>query len=295
MPLNQLQMIFRIFLSAAALSFFLSGCKSFKEEFEQVSRERDSLIYASDLKDSSINALLSDFNAVEENLDSIAQRQEALEITSLQNTEVKATQRDRINENIRIINELLERNRKLIAELQAKLRASQGRVAELNILVDRLQYSVAEKEKELGVAKARLNELDLNLENLNVMLDTITAQKAETDKTLQEKIKQLNTAYYVLGTFKELRQKNVVDKEGGFLGIGKNQLLKQDFNNDAFTRIDITETKIIDFGGKEGKVITNHPSGSYSLVRVSGKLTSLSISDPEKFWGASKYLVVIIQ
>lgn len=288
-------MNFRIVLSAAALSFFLSGCKSFKEEFDQVSRERDSLIYVSDLKDSSINALLSDFNAIEENLDSITHRQEALEITSLHNNEVKATQRDRINENIRIINELLERNRKLIADLQAKLRASQGRVAELNILVDRLQYSVAEKEKELGVTKARLNELDLNLENLNVMLDTITAQKAETDKALQEKIKQLNTAYYIVGTFKELRQKNVVNKEGGFLGLGKNQLLKQDFNNDAFTRIDITETKYIDFGGKEGKVITNHPSGSYSLVRNGGKLSALSISDTEKFWGASKYLVVIIQ
>lgn len=288
-------MIFRFILSAAALSVFLSGCESFKEEFEQVSRERDSLIYASDLKDSSINALLSDFNAIEENLDSIARRQEAIEVESLQTHEVKATQRDRINENIRIINELLERNRKLIADLQAKLRASQGRVAELNILVDRLQVSVAEKEKELGLTKVKLNEMDLNLENLNVMLDTITAQKAETDKALQEKIKQLNTAYYIVGTFKELRQKNVVNKEGGFLGIGKNQLLKQDFNNDAFTRIDITETKIIDFGGKEGKVITNHPSGSYSLTRNSGKLSSLSISDPEKFWGASKYLVVITQ
>lgn len=288
-------MIFRFILSAAALSVFLSGCESFKEEFEQVSRERDSLIYASDLKDSSINALLSDFNAIEENLDSIARRQEAIEVESLQTHEVKATQRDRINENIRIINELLERNRKLIADLQAKLRASQGRVAELNILVDRLQVSVAEKEKELGLTKVKLNEMDLNLENLNVMLDTITAQKAETDKALQEKIKQLNTAYYIVGTFKELRQKNVVNKEGGFLGIGKNQLLKQDFNNDAFTRIDITETKIIDFGGKEGKVITNHPSGSYSLSRNSGKLSSLSISDPEKFWGASKYLVVITQ
>lgn len=288
-------MIFRIVLSAAALSFFLSGCKSFKEEFEQVSRERDSLIYVADLKDSSINSMLSDFNAIEKNLDSIAQRQEALDITPLHNDEVKATQRDRINENIRIINELLERNRKLIADLQAKLRASQGRVAELNILVERLQVSVAEKEKELGLTKARLNELDLNLENLNVMLDTITAQKAATDLALKEKIKQLNTAYYVVGTFKELRQKNVVDKEGGFLGIGKNQLLKQDFNNDAFTRIDITETKLIDFGGREGRIITNHPSGSYSLNRNAGKITSLSISDPEKFWGASKYLVVIVQ
>jgi DNA repair exonuclease SbcCD ATPase subunit len=288
-------MVFRIIASAAALSFFLSGCQSFKEEFEQVSRERDSLIYASDLKDSSINALLADFNAIEKNLDSIAQRQEALDITSLQHTEAKATQRDRINENIRIINDLLELNRKLIADLQAKLRASQGRVAELNILVDRLQVSVAEKEKELGITKARLNELDLNLENLNVMLDTITAQKQATDKALQDKIRQLNTAYYVVGTFKELRQKNVVDKEGGFLGIGKNQLLKQDFNNDAFTRIDITETKLIDFGGKEGRIITNHPSGSYSLVRSAGKLSSLNISDPEKFWGASKYLVVITQ
>jgi DNA repair exonuclease SbcCD ATPase subunit len=288
-------MSFRIYLSAVALSFFLNSCKSYKEEFEQVSRERDSLIYAADLKDSSINALLADFNAIERNLDSIAQRQESIDIESLHNNEIKASQRERINESIRIINELLERNRKLIADLKAKLHSSQGKVAELNILVDRLQANLAAKEAELGQTKARLNELNLNLENLNVMLDTITAQKAESEKALQEKIKLLNTAYYVVGTFKELRQKNVVDKEGGFLGIGKNKLLKQDFNNDAFTRIDITQTKTIDVGSKEARIITNHPSGSYSLVRNDGKITSLSISDPEKFWGASKYLVIISQ
>jgi hypothetical protein len=192
-------------LYAAVL--MLPGCNNYKAEFEQVSRERDSLIYITDMKDSSINSLLADFNAIEKNLDSITNRQEAIELASLHSSEIKSNQRDRINENIRIINELLEKNRKRIADLQSKLRASQGRVAELNILVERLQSQMAEKENELGKLKAQIAELNLNLENLNVMLDTVTAQKMETQKLLEEKISKLHTAYYIIGTYKELRSK----------------------------------------------------------------------------------------
>ncbi|MCC6385097.1 MAG: hypothetical protein LC117_03200 [Bacteroidia bacterium] len=274
-------------------SVLISGCKNFKNEFDQVSRERDSLIYITDLKDSSINSLLYDFNNIEKNLDSITSRQEAIDITSMTTEEIKNNQRDRINENIRIINDLLDHNRKLITDLQSRLRASQGRVTELNTLVERLQEQIAEKDKELGKLKAEIAELNLNLDNLNVVLDTITVQKQETERELNEKIAKLNTAYYITGSFKELRGKNVVNKEGGFLGIGKNQMLKQDFNNDAFTKVDITQFNELLFNSKEGKIITNHPSGSYSLIRKEGKVTGIKIEDYEKFWGASKYLVVI--
>jgi len=278
-------------LFIASIAF--SSCENFKDEFESVSRERDSLIFVGDMKDSSINTFLGAFNEIETNLDTIARRQTDIDINATQSAEIKGDQRERINENIRIINDLLERNRKLLADAQRELRVSQGRVHELNAMIAKLQEQVAARESELAALKIQLADLNLNLENLNVMLDTITAQKSVQELELKDKIERLQTAYFVVGTFKELRDKNVVNKEGGFLGIGKNQMLKQDFNNDAFTKLNVTQTVSITLDCKSAKVITNHPSNSYELVKEGDKVKSLNILDYEKFWGASKYLVVV--
>jgi len=269
------------------------GCENFKEQFEQVSRERDSLIYVGDVKDSSISSFLSAFNEIETNLDSIVSREKAIDINSIQGTEISGDQRERINENIRIINDLLGRNRTLMANLQRQLRVSQGQVSELNTLSEKLQAQVNLRETELAGLKQQLNEMNLNLDNLNVMLDTITAQKNFQEQELKSKTEKLNTAYYIVGTFKELQQKNILGKEGGFLGIGKNKMLKQDFNSDAFNKIDIRKITAIDLGSKSVKVITNHPSGSYSMEKDKDKIKALTITDYETFWGASKYLVIV--
>jgi len=42
---------------------------------------------------------------------------------------------------------------------------------------------------------------------------------------------------------------------------------------------------------KKAKLLTNHPSSSYVLEKVNEYLV-LKITDPNKFWEISKYLVV---
>ena len=69
-----------------------------------------------------------------------------------------------------------------------------------------------------------------------------------------------------------------------------------DFKPDAFTMIDITQTKTIELNAKTAKVISTHPTGSYSIDRKDkNHVNSLIISDPDQFWKASKYLVVMIE
>ncbi|HCT70119.1 MAG TPA: hypothetical protein DF409_02750, partial [Bacteroidales bacterium] len=62
---------------------------------------------------------------------------------------------------------------------------------------------------------------------------------------ISEQTEELNTAYYVIGTKKELRDQNIITMEGGFAGIGRNKKMKEDFNQDYFTRVDITQLKSI--------------------------------------------------
>jgi hypothetical protein len=105
----------------------------------------------------------------------------------------------------------------------------------------------------------------------------------------------MNTAYYCVGTYKELRDNKVLNKEGGFLGLGKKKTLNADFNKDYFTQIDITKVKTIPVNGKNAKLVTNHPSASYKLeVDSKKRAKSLTITDEEEFWKSSKYLVISI-
>jgi hypothetical protein len=42
-------------------------------------------------------------------------------------------------------------------------------------------------------------------------------------------------------------------------------------------------------------MLTAHPAGSYSLQQDAGKQYVLRITDPQKFWSTSKYLVVLVK
>ena len=66
-----------------------------------------------------------------------------------------------------------------------------------------------------------------------------------------------------------------------------------DFNKDAFTQIDYTAVNTIAVVGKNAKMVSTHPTGSYKLQRENDKIKAIEITDPENFWKASKYLVVV--
>ena len=60
-----------------------------------------------------------------------------------------------------------------------------------------------------------------------------------------------------------------------------------------FKTVDITQTNTIPINSKEAKLVTSHPSDSYKLQVENDKVTNIVITDPDKFWKASKYLVIL--
>ena len=87
--------------------------------------------------------------------------------------------------------------------------------------------------------------------------------------------------------------RKIINKTGGLLGIGRTSQIDPNIDNSKFTRIDYTKVNDIDLNSTGAKIITAHPSDSYALDKNHGKTINLMINDPEKFWSASKYLVVI--
>ena len=99
---------------------------------------------------------------------------------------------------------------------------------------------------------------------------------------------------FTFGSKNELLANGVITKEGGFIGIGKNSVLKDDFNKSYFNEVKIDELNEIPMGVKTAKLITSHPSSSFKL-EGEGKVDKLVILDAAIFWGNSKYLVVEVK
>jgi hypothetical protein len=119
---------------------------------------------------------------------------------------------------------------------------------------------------------------------------------AQKEETIVEQTAEMNKGFVAYGTYKDLKAKGLVSKEGGFLGIGKKEQLHQDFSDSLFTQVNITETKSIPVNSKSAKLITDHPTTSYELVRGDDdKISSIEIKDPDEFWKISKYAVVEIK
>ena len=256
--------------------------------------ERDSVLIMSAVKDSSIGAFLETLNEIELNLDSITQRQSAISIDSKDNVEFNKDIRERINTNIRVINELLEKNKALMSSLNEKLRKSNIQIGSLKKMIDQLNADIAQKDVELLALNTELEALRGEIDNMNRTVDSLHVQNRQQEIVIADKTVQIQTAYWVKGTYKELKNSNVLDKKGGFLGMGKSQVVKTDFNNDAFTQIDITLVNKFEINSKSVKIITNHPSDSYKLEKDEKDVVKfIEITDPARFWKASKYLVIV--
>ena len=206
------------------------------------------------------------------------------------NQEVK----DRINFNIQVIGELLQRNTSIIESLNKELSGNDLTIASLRKKINQLTEENAKKDQEIGLLKAESSTLKTQIEGLARSVDSMYVETQQRDIIIKQKTDQLNTAYYVLGTYKELNSKKVMKKEGGFLGLGKDKVLESDLNPDAFTKLDITKLNAIPINAKTAKVITNHPVDSYKLnTDIKGNIKSLEITNTAKFWKSSKYLVIV--
>jgi hypothetical protein len=150
-----------------------------------------------------------------------------------------------------------------------------------------------EKDVEIARLSDQLEKMNIQIEILSSSVENLATEGEAKSQTISEQTEALNTAYYVMGTKKELREQNIITLEGGFVGIGRNKKMKEDFNPEYFTRVDITKLKSIPILHKKANIITTHPSSSYKIYGEKSA-DSLVIQNSKAFWSASKYLVILV-
>src|ERR1035437_200869 len=284
------------YLLILIVSAFIFGCKDHESEnkIAMLQHEKDSLQSMSNAKDSSINTFVNSFNDIETNLDSVKKHQSLITLSSRNKGEMSSNAKDRINEDIKMINELMDENKKKLAYLNEKVRQSDYKMSSLEKMISTLKAQLISKDSELVDLNKQLLAVNANVVQLKSNIAELKATGEKQTQTINDQTSQLNTAYYVVGTYKDLKAKKVLDKDGGLLGIGSTEKVKVDFNQNAFTRIDITQTNNITIESKKAELITTHPASSYKLEKNDKKVfTKLVITNPDKFWEASKYLVIV--
>ncbi len=238
-------------------------------------------------QDSSIQSFITGYNEIQANLDAIKEKEKIVSSNS-KTAETRKAKQDQIVDDIQQMYDIMNKNKQRLAAMKNQLATSKNKSAELEQFITRLTADIEAKD-------AQINDLKTQLEQLNVAMTNLNTSYQEATQESQTKTEKLNTAYYTFGTAKELTKNGVLTKEGGFIGLGKTQKVKEDFNKQYFTKVDISSTSSITLGAKKAKLITTHPVESYKIEGEDGKADKLMILNPEEFWSASKYLVVIVE
>ena len=245
-------------------------------------------------RDSTINEWMLTLDQIEENLETILQKENLI---SVQSTDAEFTpdRKVQILDDIKQINTLLDLNKKKIAALNAELKKSGGAIKGFQERISELEMSIKQRESEITDLKMALVNKNFEIEQLNTRMTDLQITIAHQDEEISNQIDEMNTAYLAYGTYKDLKEKGIVSKEGGFLGLGKKESLVEDFADSLFSQVDITDLRSIPVNSKDARLITEHPTNSYELIHEEeDKIAYIEIKDPEIFWKISKYAVVEI-
>ncbi len=271
----------------------LSACSGQKEKTAEDSLQIVTVQYeqASTFNDS----LLLLMGDIYDGLDSI-NTQEGLLYTMDKGGE-KFDRRAEVRQNLQSIKERLQKNRDLLAQMQAKLDKSTGdnsvlkkTIADLQARIDSQEEKIADLNARLEAANAEILQLNEQVikGNADLQAETEAKEQAQAEATAAENL--ANRVYYAIGTNKELKQNGLLEKK--FLGATK--VLQGDFNENYFTTADKRNLSVINTGGKKVKIWGNQPKDSYEIIDNANGTQSVKILNPQAFWERSPFLIIQI-
>lgn len=279
-------------VAAVACVLLLPSCGNGRTQQLAVEsdRQRDSLEQVVAAKDSLINAVFADINAISENLARIKSRENLITVSEEEGTRRPV---EEINNDIDAIGRLLAENREKINSLRhtaAQLRKANLRIEGLEKMIADLNGQLAERQSEIEQLRDELSLKDTRVAELT---ETVAEQSAEVEQLSGRNLElenQLNTVYYIVGSEKELCDAQIINKQGF---IGRTLTVGEHGSLESFMQADSRLLSEIPVGHRKVTVVTNHPEGSYELVTDADKrVVSLWIVDPVRFWESSKVLIV---
>ena len=274
-----------------ALSLFSACQQHTDKEYAALENKNQELQSNLSARDSVINDMIQTFDQVDSSLREIKKQRQIVALESNQ-VEMSKDRKTKIIQDVQLMNKLLVESKNRIKSLNARMREAGIKISGLEKKLAELQQNLDARGVEMDSLRDQLAQKDIQINLINQHVGDLQAQVTDQTNTIQEKQQALNTAYVASGTYQELRDKGIITKEGGFLGLGTSKTINSNISPDSFQQIDITKTTTIPVNASKAVLITEHPAGSYKFVEKDNKIAYLEIDNPGEFWKISKYAVL---
>ena len=271
---------------SAALVLFSCGentnaYKELQAKLDSVTRINDS--YEADLAetDSLVANVLTNFQ-------DISTAEKMIDVNP--RGEMSQTQKERIKNNVTLINDKLRASTEALDALTQKLAAG-------GTENKRLRHTIAALKKDLEVQRQRIialteelqrkdlaiGALDSIVTTLGQDVERLNETTAKQASTLATQDKEMHTVRYCVGTKRDLKD---------FKLLQSGRLVTDGADLSYFTTADQRKLSQIPLYSREAKILTTHPASSYVLIADGEKNLTLNIKDHKAFWSASRMLVI---
>ncbi|MBQ9418476.1 MAG: hypothetical protein IJU19_07865 [Bacteroidales bacterium] len=255
----------------------------------------DSLQAVVDAKEGELDELFQMLNEIEGNLSTINSKYSSVQEMRRNGTEGSYSRKQEIAGQISSIDSIMSSNKEKIAQLSSRVGVLSRKNADLKAYVAKLEERSAAQESQIAELLTELENSKVVIKGLNKNISELTSANQEKDEYIARQIADANRAYYVVGSYSELKKAGIVNKSGGFIGIGRRQGTMADMSTEMFNEIDRSKITTIAVNQKKAKVVSKHPEASYELVtdeKETSLVLFLRILDPAQFWKYTDYLVI---
>jgi prefoldin subunit 5 len=204
--------------------------------------------------------------------------------------------------------------------LAQQIENRQAVMRRVDALVARARATAAELKKsqednkvlsaQLANDEAMINDLNATIQHqsatiaaLSTRVDSLNGVTREMGATIATLEAQHNKAFYVIGKEEDLIKRGIIVHEGGanllIAHPGRTIQMSRTADAGAFTAVDQRGTKVIEMpeGDHRWKVVSRQ-SLDFAAVDERDNDTfkgNLKITEPGKFWGPSRFLIVVEQ
>jgi len=285
----------KLLLGCLCLGVLASCNVKNSDEYKRLQAERDSLMQVGSQDQSEISELMDIINEVNANFDRIKEAEKYLTVQSQTSGEMSKSTKEQIASNFHMINEILQKNKAEIEKLNQRLKSSGGQSAQLKQTVDRLNEELTQRSTTIIELRDALATRDAQIASLTGTVDKLASdvqdlamQNMEQEAKIKEQEDALNTAYYIFGTTKELKEAKIVS--GGFLSSTK--VLNESIDKSIFVKIDIRKIQEIPVYAKKVKILSDQPKDSYTISKDANGQAVVKILDYKKFWSLGQFLIM---
>ncbi|KFD38405.1 hypothetical protein AT05_09940, partial [Schleiferia thermophila str. Yellowstone] len=242
------------FVLTVFITVLLASCNSeLKEEIETLKSEKSELEQRSKEQDSIISILTEVIEDVQHNLNVIREKEGRIRLAEEASSEKFKSLKDAVVQDIQDVNSIIEESKAKINRLNQQLASSKGQIKNLGVLVESLKKQLEERENTIAELTRAIEEKDETIRQLTRKVQIITE---ESQRTISAKEAELNRCYYIIDTRRNLKDKGIIDSQGGFLGIGRVKTVSGSVDPSLFTAADMRELNRLELDTRSIKLIS---------------------------------------